>query len=407
MKVGRVVGQSFLIGCLFFANMMTPLAADKTLGELKEELAIYKQEYEDNKLKTELDQQEMIEAQNRIDDIYIRTEEISHEIESLNEEILFLDAEIVRNEQEIKDILAFVQVQNGESAYLEYAFGAQEFSDFIYRIAVSEQITTHNDQLIETHKNNIEENKQKQTELNTKKIELKEEQDNLAAEIKKIEASLSSLENEALSIEEMIKAKELEIQVFEDNGCTDDQTLRECQYSILPEDTSFWRPMEKAYISGELGLYGNRSSCGGEVACFHSGMDFSAANGSSGDVPIYSAANGIVVYMTNYSGYACSPKRIYIQHNVDGEIYTTGYLHMYDVYVSVGEYVSKDTIIGTMGGHQAADTCSTGAHLHFEISTGSFSGSTITHYSQRFNPASIMNFPDEVWTYWYDRTTQY
>ncbi len=394
----------FLILCVFFSNMHVPLAADKTLGQIKQELEQYKKDYEENKLQIELTEQEKKDTQNRINEINTRISEIGVEVQTLNEEIAVLNEEIIKNEQEIQDILAFVQIQNGESAYLEYAFGAQDFTDFIYRVAVSEQVTTYNDQLIETHKRNIEENKKKSEELATKKAELADEQENLKVELEKIQLSLQELDTKTLSIEELIEAKEQEIKVFTDNGCTDDQTLKQCQISILPLNTSFWRPLEKGVVTSEQGP---RYPCGGAVSCYHNGIDLSISGGNSGTVPIYASASGIVTYITNYSGYACSPKKVFIQHNVNGEIYTTGYWHLYSMNVSVGDFVSKDTQVGTMGGFDKYDTCSTGAHLHFELSTGGFSGDSIDYYSNRFNPRVEVNFPTNKYVYWYDRITKH
>ncbi len=420
---------------VFFSMFQVPIAAEKTLGDIKQELEQYKEDYANNQLQIELSEQEKREAQARIDEIGIRVNEINKEvislnleidtlnleIEKLNEEIYLLDIEIQKNEEEIKDILTFFQIENGEEAYLEYAFGAEDFTDFIYRVAVSEQVTTYNDELIKQHEENIKQhensillNQQKKEELNTKKADLATqeanliiEQENLDIEVKKIEAALTLLDERMMSIEELISAKEQEIKVFTDNGCTDDQTLNDCQISILPEDTSFWRPMEVGMISGSLGLFGPRYPCGGAVSCNHKGMDYTVYGGSSGTVPIYSAASGIVVYVMNYNTTMCSPKRVYVQHNVNGEIYTTGYLHLNSIKVSVGDYVSKDTIVGYMGGHESIDTCSTGAHLHFEVSTGTFSGSSVTYYSRLFDPSDVVNLPASVNTYWYDRTKKY
>ena len=53
---------------------------------------------------------------------------------------------------------------DGESAYLEYTFGARDFTDFIYRTAVAEQLTKYNETLIDEFNKSIEESKQKQEE---------------------------------------------------------------------------------------------------------------------------------------------------------------------------------------------------------------------------------------------------
>ena len=102
----------------------------------------------------------------------------------------------------------------------------------------------------------------------------------------------------------------------------------------------------------------------------------------------------------------CGGKKIYIQHNVNGQIYTSGYIHLRRIDVKVGDTVTKETQIALMGGYKHPDyeyyeTCSTSAHLHLEISTGTFAKGT--YYSNRFNPRSVVNFPNVLQRYWYDR----
>lgn len=391
------------IVCLLISNLYVPKVYGKTLGDLKEELEQYKSDYEQNKLEKELSEQEIKQIESNINSISNEIYESGEEIKRLNDEIITLNEEIKKDEEEIKDILQFTQIQNGESAYLEYAFGAKTFTDFIYRLAISEQLTTYNEQLIEKNKQNIEDNKTKTKELEDKKIELAKQQDDLKVELDKLQDDIQAIDEEALSIEDLIKVQEAQIKLYEDLGCSDNEDIDVCGRDVLPPDTSFWRPITKGMISGTLGLYGPRTPCGGEISCFHNGMDFTVSGANNGTTPVYSAASGIVISVIY--GSSCGGNKIFIQHNVNGELYITGYLHMHEVFVKSGDWVSKDTEIGIMGGFESYDTCSNGGHLHFEISTGSFDSGT--YYSKRFNPDTILNLPSQVNTYWYDRTTRY
>lgn len=408
MKKGMKV---LLIFCFLIPSFYVPSVHAKTLGDLKTELEEYETEYNENKEQQKLNEQEIASIKNNINSINNKISQASKDIDSLNNEIEELNEQIDINQKEIEEILAFVQIQNGESAYLEYAFGAQDFTDFIYRIAVSEQLTTHNDALIDECNENIETNKNKKEELANKKTELANEQSNLKVEMNKISASLKELDNLSLSIEEQIDAKKSEIKIYEDKGCKIDEDIRTCGKAMLPPDTSFWRPISKGCIAGSMGLFGWRinpvkpyNSDGTPNRSYHYGMDLGTSNGWSGTVPIYSAANGVVVYIPPLS--SCGGRKVYIQHNVNGTIYTTGYLHMHSVYVEEGQTVSKDTQIGTMGGFEDYDYCSTGPHLHFEVSTGTIS-SYSNYKASCFSASNVVNMPSSVNTYWYDRTTRY
>ena len=52
--------------------------------------------------------------------------------------------------------MKFVQISNGETNYLEYIFGATDFTDFIYRVSVAEQLGEYNDRLIKEYNADIE-----------------------------------------------------------------------------------------------------------------------------------------------------------------------------------------------------------------------------------------------------------
>ena len=88
-------------------------------------------------------------------------------------------------------------------------------------------------------------------------------------------------------------------------------------------------------------------------------------------------------------------------------------MHMRDIYVNVGDTVTKNTVIGTVGGNpwvEYWDSCSTGSHLHFTMFRGrvgidyySWGGE---YYANRFDPRLVVNFPPLESSY-YDRTTRY
>ena len=71
---------------------------------------------------------------------------------------------------------------------------------------------------------------------------------------------------------------------------------------------------------------------------------------------------------------------------VKGKQYRTVYQHLHSINVSVGEYVSASTVIGTVGGGESYDRCSTGPHLHFGLLKG-WDGYTY------YDPRNYIDFP--------------
>ena len=110
----------------------------------------------------------------------------------------------------------------------------------------------------------------------------------------------------------------------------------------------------------------------------------------------------------NTSKKICGGRQVYIYHTINGKKYTSGYMHLLDIIVKVGDKVTSETVIGHVGGGrrtQSWESCSTGAHLHFMLANGWY-GSTYTSYStwlsNLFDAKKTLNLPNK-YTYWYSR----
>lgn len=422
-KIIRNISYITLAFCIMFANFYVPKVEARTLADIKAELEQFERDYQNKQLEKEVSEKEKKQIQDNIAAINDRIDQANkdiiasnEEIDRLNEEIERLNEEIAKDEEEIQSILAFVQVQNGESAYLEYAFGAQDFTDFIYRIAVSEQLTTYNDELIEENKRNIEENKRKMEELENKKVELEQKKVNLANEQKqlkvemdKIAVTISEIGENMLSINDQITTRKKEIKMYEDMGCKLNEDINAClarNEDVLPSDTQMWRPLQAGYVTG---WYGWRIHPITNNRRFHYGMDMSNYGANAGNTSVYAVANGKVsTVLTPYS--TCGGVRVYIVHNINGKVYTSGYWHMNKSYVKEGDIVTKDTIIGTIAGYPdpvygKSDGCSNGAHLHLEMSTGIWADGSYS--SNRLAANAVINFPTTTYNPWSNRTKRF
>lgn len=92
---------------------------------------------------------------------------------------------------------------------------------------------------------------------------------------------------------------------------------------------------------------------------FHTGLDFDPDYGT----PIYSVADGIVSLVEN-PGPTCGVA-VFIEHNVDGNKFTSVYCHMVvdSVPFKAGDTVEKGDLVGSIG----LTGVTTGPHLHLEI----------------------------------------
>lgn len=376
----------------------------KTLRELEIELENKQTELNNNKNKQQLTEEEMNTINNNLAIIKKNMEQILIETTNIEKEIERLSLEIINKKEEIKNIVSYIQLSSGESAYLEYVMGAKDFTDFIYRSAVSEQITQYNDELINSYNATIEENNNKKIELAKKNEELRNEQTRMNNEYKKLGENLANYTSEEMIITDEVKSLQEMVAMYKNKGCKPDEDINTCGQNILPPTTAFYRQLKSGYVTS---WYGGRDCSDPRVSCGHYGIDLSTGGYN---IPVYSIGTGIVATMTYKS--SCGGNMVFVHHKLtNGQTYTSVYMHLHSINVTKGQTVTKDTVIGIMGGGSTTpwDYCSTGAHSHLGVATGLYGIDYSAAYlkSHYINPATVINFPKSLYTPFYDRTTAF
>ncbi len=382
-----------LIFILIMANLIIPdVSYAKTLGDLKRELENNINEYNQAQNDKNLTQSQIDSTKASISNATKEIESSQNEIASLTQEIEQLNKDIEEKKQQIKDIMVFYQLSGSSTAYLDYAMGAKTFTDFIYRMAINEQLVAYNDNLVDEYSNMIVSNKEKQVELSNKIEQLEKKQQELSANLDSLGNKLDEIMDLTVDIEDEIKSRREAIEMYEKQyGCKDDDDINECTKGSLPPDTRFWRPLVAGGFSSEFG-YRTYYLNGKLTSDFHSGLDL-----TPGTTDVYATANGVVASIMRQT--SCGGNRIYIHHKINGVTYTSGYAHLRSILVNVGDVVTKDTKIAVMGGDPRVETfdkCSTGRHLHFSIAYGLYLSdytSWNTFVSKMVNPRTLVNFP--------------
>lgn len=126
------------------------------------------------------------------------------------------------------------------------------------------------------------------------------------------------------------------------------------QYEAMAPDR-FLMPAEGRFSQG----FGSASGQFGYT--FHNGLDIAAKTGT----PVYAAEAGKVTKVSSSGPYG---NHIQIEHNVDGQKWTTVYAHLHKVDVKTGQSVRQGEPIGQIGNTGN----SSGPHLHFEIHKGDY-----------------------------------
>ena len=386
---------------IFLVLLMIPISTNaKTLGEYKAELDELERTYADNQAQIARTDEEIAAAKSRVQEIYGEIDTIEADMVSINNEIAKLNEEILSKDKEIKELMKYYQFTNGESAYLEYLFKADSITDFIYRFSITEQLSKYNDKLIKEMQDLIEKNNENIKNLQEKEVSLKELQEELKAQLIILGNQRAELGDESISIQEEIDAQKAIVKQYEDLGCEEDQDVSSCGRQALPIGTKFYRPLTTGYITDE---YGTRyDPFTGEWGQFHSGTDMSTYRSCYDCMKIYSVGTG-VVGTTGYTSYWGN--YVIVWHNINGQNYSSLYMHLSEIYVSPWQEVTKDTVLGYMG----TTGYSTATHLHLTILTCHLwkPGDSCSYPEDTVDSRGYINYPSSFYVDWNDRINYY
>lgn len=363
--------------------LVVPKVEAVSIADFRKDLAKIKEEKRLNEENSAATQAKIAEAKRKLENISTSIEKTSKDIEQTEKEIKDLEEEIAKKEQQIKDLVVFLQLSNGENFYLKYIFGAESFTDLIYRVSVIEQLTTKNDQLVDEMNGLITENNKKITELEGKKVELNKLNDEVLVQIQQLGSQSSEYFDEGANIDERIASAEKQIQFYVDQGCDETEDISYCTTSI-PPDSKYIRPTKSGVITDN---YGWREYVCPKCSLFHKGVDI---GGNNEGTPVYAVAAGKVAAVDKFG---CGGRVLTIDHVINGENVATRYWHLYSIDVKAGDIVMQGQQVATVGGGNTAyyDSCSTGAHLHFEVLTGRYSASI--YPSNVIDPRLRVSFP--------------
>ena len=373
----------FSLLCIFF--MINSVSA-KSLKQLRDELAkdIARQ---DELIAEQKAKQKKIDAANKeVGQLAGKINSNENKVEAAKAKVKDLEDQIKEKKKEIDNLLSFLQVSNGDNIYLEYVFQAADFTDFIYRSAVVEQLTTYNNELIDDMYKMIEENKVLQVKLKQEINSAETAISELERILRKYGLDMNDLDKNQRDIKAEIKARKVEIaeyeKVYKANKCDENVEITKCV--DVPPAGELVRPLKSGRMTSNYGMYDPWNNGSWRM---HNGVDI---GGNPVGTKVYAAAAGKVNRIQRPQSYkkngSCGGNVVYIQHTIDGKKLRTLYMHLHSVKVKVGDIVTANTVIGTVGGNESYERCSTGAHLHFGVMKG-WEGSTY------YNPRNYIKFP--------------
>lgn len=368
-RIIEFISKSILILLIIFVYIFSPISVEAaktvkkgdTLATLRENLKALqkeKQESENAKKKTE---GQITESKNNIATANSEIENAKKQVTLLTEEIEKTNEEVEKLKQETESLMVLYQKLESENIYLSYITGASSMTELIMRLDAINQLTEYNEEKINNLELLISTNTKMNEELETYQQTLDSKIATYEANIESLGRDLAELVEGAESIDSEIQGVKELISYYEKAGCKENEDLISCVN--IANNSGWLRPLTKGKITSPFGWRIHPTKGGWK---FHNGIDIA---GISEGTNIYSSAAGIVGKITRKS--SCGGNMVYIWVYVKGVPYTVVYMHLLNVYVNVGDTVTTETVIGTVGGGagtRSYDKCSTGAHLHYGVS---------------------------------------
>jgi len=368
-------------------------ASNRTIKTLRSELAELEREKAEQANKKKLTQNEINSNKNAINAAANEQEKIKVQVAEAEELIIKSEEEIEVTKVQTQEVLTSLQTSEVQNQMLEFIAEAQTTTDFVIHAAIVDQLTKHNEETLSKLNALIVSNEKLKVDLAEKNKQLEANIIGYTQAVNKLGDEMAAISDTYADIDTRIKAQQNQINYYKTICASEDQPLSQCEANIT--NVSGWkRPLVRARITSG---FGNRS--GG----FHYGTDM---GGLPEGTPIYAAAGGRVSEVWPLTN--CGGNVVFINHIVNGEQYTTEYAHLLTINVSLGQIVTADTMVGTLGGSSTKyyDRCTSGAHLHFNVAKGHYKGtgsgsytSWSTYHSRSFKPTWLPG----VGTWFYSR----
>ena len=295
---------------------------------------------------------------------------LAREITELKERIEELEKQIADNEKKVDALNSRVKSRMVESqktmhfsGYVEFILGSKSFSDMLSRIYGVEAIVTKdkNDrgELISV----IEQLNKDKDELDRAKATLDTNYEQIVATQAELLAMQEFYEEEEARIQEELDAMTAQ----RDNIYDSFADLQDILRAVGVSSSGFIAAIHNSWITETVWNYSDDFQDGK----WHLGVDYAASRGTQ----IHAPASGIVIRADascgdpGYLGSACGNwisgggNQVYMMCEVNGGIYGLIFFHLNAVYVSYGDFVLQDEVIGAVG----SSGSSTGPHCHIEM----------------------------------------
>ena len=342
--------------CILYASNKYSGSIDK----LQEEINSASDDFDEAAKLAEQYEKEADALQNDIDTLKTSIDELQTRISELEVQIADNEKLVEQLNTRVKNRMVESQKTMHFNGYLDFVLGSKSFTDLLRRIYGVNAILSKDKADRESYVEIINQLTSDKKEIEEAKAKLDEDYDSL-------------VEKQA----EFIVKK----QFYQDIMDEIDARLEELQYEKDQVFESYSDLISETGLINSLGFvpavhnsritdtpwYYDDGFLGGAT---HLGVDYAATYGTE----IHAPASGIVLRadqscgygsITNYCGawIAGGGNQVYLMTSVNGSIYAFLFFHLSEIYVSKGDIVLADDVIGAVG----SSGKSTGPHCHIEM----------------------------------------
>ncbi len=325
------------------------------INQTKKELN--KQKSESNQLKKQINQIEsdISKTQNDMASIQANINKTVNEIVQVEANLSKLQQEMTQQNESMNQRLRAMYM-NGNTGTMEVLLGSSSITELMHNLDFIQRIYDNDADILAALQAQHNEVSAQKKQLETLKATLKQQQEQEAAKQAALKSSKDQLASQKQQTDAEIKETSADLDAFKREA---DALVAQIR-AASTNTASFgggalgW-PVSGSRITSNFG-YRTHPITGKKK--LHTGVDLAVPTGT----PVHAAGDGIVItskYNSSYGYY------VVIDHGTlsDGTHLTTLYAHNSKLVASVGQTVSRGTVVAYSG--STGD--STGPHCHFEV----------------------------------------
>ncbi|NLA32876.1 MAG: peptidoglycan DD-metalloendopeptidase family protein [Mollicutes bacterium] len=374
-KLVKLILVFSLVSTLFLNPLVIDAAKANTLAALRADLKEMEAQKAKNDRAKKLTTSQIDQASKGIDSAQKEITTNRGKVEAAKIKVEESNKEIDKQKANMKEVIYAYQLATGNNEYLEYVFNADNLTDLIYRFSVSEQLIEWQQTEIKKFEALVRTNEKLQVDLANREVALNKEINNLESRVVKLGNQLAAITEISVDLVDDIKSAKEYIKFVEKAGCGENQDIDYCLRVVT--DTGFRWPLNSGRLTSPFGY--RKDPLNKKRTVFHNAIDI---GGNAEGTKVFASAAGVVGKIIRKA--SCGGNSVFVWHNVNGKKYTTQYTHLLSIRVKIGDVVTSESVVGTVGGGsqtRSYDKCSTGAHLHFAMATGHYGGAGSNSYS--------------------------